>query len=366
MPYILYPFYSNARKINIYFIFFAKNDTIVLMRKIFTAFFIGNFCMSGLYADSLLTAQSFPKTFEDLSFESRIEVLRDGYMPFEVQYDENGVCVSGCAYRGITIKDDMEAVAEATEQMAYLIQQAQNQQQQNQQGQQGQQGQNTPPKPNNVPNPTGPVAIASGWCMNGMSSRLPLRYPVDMTNLKYPITSDFGFRKIKQSKSTFHPAVDIGVPVGTSVYATADGVVEETGYDKNGGGNYVNILHDNGVITQYLHLSQILVNRGQSVSACQKIALSGNTGSSSGPHLDYRVRFQSNRNMYVDILCPVKSSDRNSQQSYNTDVIHISSDHSLFYAIYKFKNKSAKHSKWRVEHGHCMRNENDLLPDESR
>ena len=337
-------------KINIYFIFVTKNDTIVFMKKFFTAFVIGNLCVCDLYADSLLTAQQFPKTFEDLSFNSRIEVLREGYMPFEVEYDDDGVCIRGCAYRGITIKDDMEAVAEANAQMQNLIQQAN--QQQNQ--------------PNNVPNPVGPVNVASDWCRNGMPSHLPLRYPVDMTNLKYPITSDFGFRKIKQSKSTFHPAVDIGVPVGTSVYATADGVVEDTGYDNNGGGNYINIKHANGVITQYLHLSEILVKRGQSVNACQKIAHSGNTGSSSGPHLDYRVRFQSNRNMYVDILCPTKSSNRNSQQSYNTDVINVDDRHSLFYAIYKFQNKSVKHSKWRVEHGHCMVHEDDLLPDEVR
>ncbi len=352
MPYILYPFIPNARKNDIYFIFVIKSDTMSFMKKILFAFFIGNICIAFSHAESLLTAQQFPKTFEDLSFSSRIEVLREGYMPFEVQYDDDGVCISGCAYRGITIKEDMAAVDEANEEMVNLIREEENA------------NQNSPVAPNPEPVlPNGPVSMASDWCRNGKTTRLPLRYPVDMVNLKHLITSDFGFRKIQQG-SKFHPALDIGVPIGTPVYATADGVIDKVWYDNNGGGNVIDIKHDNGIITQYLHLSQSLVDVGQKVSACQKIALSGNTGKSTGPHLDYRVRFQNNRNMYVDILCPDKASNRNSQQSYNTDIINTGGKHSLFYAPYKFKNQSAKHSKWRVDHGHCMFNINDLLPDE--
>ena len=315
------------------------------MKKIFCLFFIGNLYAVPLCAESFLTAQQFPKTFEDLSFNSRIEVLREGYMPFEVQYDDNGVCVSGCAYRGITIKEDMQAVDEATEEMAELIEE-----------------ENANPSAPSAPN--GPVNMASNWCRNGKSTRLPLRYPVDMSNLKYPITSDFGFRK-----KNFHPAIDIGCPVGTPVYATADGVIESTGWDDYGGGNVIKIKHDNGIITQYLHLSKSLVSAGQRVNACQQIALSGNTGTSTGPHLDYRVRFQSDTNKYVDILCACKSSNKKSQESYSTNIQYMTCDHSLFYNNYKFSpynpnSDETKRSLWRVKHGHCMTHNYDLLPDE--
>lgn len=339
------------------------------MKKIFTMFFIVNCCAVSLYADSFLTAQQFPKTFEDLSFTSRIEVLREGYMPFEVEYDDDGVCIRGCAYRGLTIKEDMAAVDEANEEIAQII--AEEESKPTAGTPSYSDTTTTQPIAPSYPDTPTPVApsypdtntIQTDWCRNGKTTNLPLRYPVDMTNLRYLITSDFGFRNVKKG-SKFHPAIDIGVPVGTSVYATADGVVDNVFYDENGGGNVISIKHDRGLITQYLHLSQTLVKKGEKVSACQKIALSGNTGVSTGPHLDYRVRFQSDKNKYVDIFCPSKASNRNSQQSYGINIVNDADKHSLFYNTYKFKNQSAKHSKWRADHGHCMYNVNDLLPDE--
>lgn len=351
------------------------------MKRVFIVFLIaGVYACSG-YADSFLTAQQFPKTFEDLSFKSRIEVLREGYKPFEVEYDENGVCISGCAYKGLTIKDDMDAVDEANEEMAELIA-AENQSNQQDFGRQQTERKSKSElahiKPDmyysDQPDDDTPVAgesVPKDWCRNGLTTKLPLRYPVDMSDFKYKITSDFGFRKIKQSKSNFHPAIDIGCPVGTPVYATADGIVEEVGFDNYGGGNYVNIKHENGLVTQYMHLKKSVVSKGQVVNACQQIALSGNTGSSSGPHLDYRVRFESDKNKYVDILCPIKASNKTTKQSYDTDVSDMVSEHSLFYNQYRFSpyktnSNDVKRSIWRTEHGHCMSNVNDLLPDEVR
>ena len=52
---------------------------------------------------SLIQAQSFPKTFADVSFVDRMEVLSEGYDDVASEYDENGVCISGCAYVGITL-----------------------------------------------------------------------------------------------------------------------------------------------------------------------------------------------------------------------------------------------------------------------
>jgi murein DD-endopeptidase MepM/ murein hydrolase activator NlpD len=92
-----------------------------------------------------------------------------------------------------------------------------------------------------------------------------------------------------------HFGIDLGVPVGTPIYAwrAGDVVIAITGcvagnYECGGkAGNYVQILHKNNVQTQYLHLSQVLVKRGQKVKEGQLIGYSGNTGYSLGPHLHF-------------------------------------------------------------------------------
>ncbi|MFF0434664.1 M23 family metallopeptidase [Streptomyces sp. NPDC004327] len=91
-----------------------------------------------------------------------------------------------------------------------------------------------------------------------------------------------------------HSGQDFAVPVGTAVKAAATGTVVKAG--PNGGGdgpaygNAIVIKHANGTYSQYAHLSKIKVNIGQKVSAGQQIALSGNTGNSSGPHLHFEIR----------------------------------------------------------------------------
>ncbi len=104
------------------------------------------------------------------------------------------------------------------------------------------------------------------------------------------ITSSFGRRKQpKAGASTNHPGIDIGVPIGTSVSATSGGTVITAGW-QSGYGNVVYIQHPGGLVSRYGHLSRILVKTGQSVSQGQKIALSGNTGNSTGPHLHFEMR----------------------------------------------------------------------------
>ncbi|MFF8275167.1 M23 family metallopeptidase [Streptomyces lateritius] len=91
-----------------------------------------------------------------------------------------------------------------------------------------------------------------------------------------------------------HSGQDFAVPVGTPVKAAGAGTVVKAG--PNGGGdgpaygNAVVIKHANGKYSQYAHLSKINVGIGQKVGAGQKIALSGNTGNSSGPHLHFEIR----------------------------------------------------------------------------
>ncbi len=88
-----------------------------------------------------------------------------------------------------------------------------------------------------------------------------------------------------------HEGVDFGCDRGTEVYATGDGVVEkaiDAGF--NGGyGKQVLIDHSFGYKTRYAHLNKVLVKEGDKVYRGQVIALSGNTGRTSGPHLHYEV-----------------------------------------------------------------------------
>ncbi|MFE5794400.1 M23 family metallopeptidase [Streptomyces sp. NPDC056503] len=91
-----------------------------------------------------------------------------------------------------------------------------------------------------------------------------------------------------------HSGQDFAVPVGTVVKAAGAGTVVKAG--PNGGGdgpaygNAIVVKHANGTYSQYAHLSKIKVHIGQKVAAGQQIALSGNTGNSSGPHLHFEIR----------------------------------------------------------------------------
>ena len=103
------------------------------------------------------------------------------------------------------------------------------------------------------------------------------------------ISSGFGPRRApKPGASTYHKGVDWATPVGTSVVASSTGVVTRAGWG-SGYGYCVYLRHPDGRETRYGHLSKVLVSVGQSVSQGQRIALSGNTGVSTGPHLHFEI-----------------------------------------------------------------------------
>lgn len=83
-----------------------------------------------------------------------------------------------------------------------------------------------------------------------------------------------------------HNGVDFGVPTGTPVIAPSDGVVEHVAFQARGAGRYIKVRHGH-ITTVYMHLSKPLVRAGQSVKKGERIALSGNTGGSTGTHLHY-------------------------------------------------------------------------------
>ncbi len=103
------------------------------------------------------------------------------------------------------------------------------------------------------------------------------------------LSSGFGRRKAPTRRaSTYHRGVDWATPVGTAVMASCAGTVSRAGWG-SGYGYVVYINHADGRQTRYGHLSKVLVKQGQTVSQGQKIALSGNTGVSTGPHIHFEI-----------------------------------------------------------------------------
>lgn len=84
-----------------------------------------------------------------------------------------------------------------------------------------------------------------------------------------------------------HKGTDYAAPTGTPIMTTASGIVEQTGYTA-GNGNFVKVKHDKTYSTQYLHMSRILVRRGQRVAQGSIIGKVGSTGLATGPHVCYR------------------------------------------------------------------------------
>ena len=112
--------------------------------------------------------------------------------------------------------------------------------------------------------------------------------------LKSPLK--FGNITSHYTKSRFHPVqliwkahngTDYAAATGTPIMTTATGIIEQTGFTA-GNGNFVKVKHDKTYSTQYLHMSKILVKRGQSVKQGDIIGKVGSTGLATGPHVCYR------------------------------------------------------------------------------
>lgn len=268
-------------------------------------------------AASLLQSQSFPKTFKDIPFSQRMAVLTDGYTPFESEYDENGHCISGCPYAGITMEEEQAEINRLTRAaMADLTAAgytppvapavpttpvvptpdaqpvtpdpiattppvtAQPQ----------------PPAPSPSPSPVTTVPTAGARTCRPVVEKTPVgnRLPTGCPLMSDPliITSQFG-RRMHPVRKTWrmHYGIDISATTGTDVFATADGVVTTVVTNPNADacGIYIKITHDNNYVSTYCHLSQALVKQGERVSAGCRIGRVGSTGVSTGPHLHYAI-----------------------------------------------------------------------------
>lgn len=104
------------------------------------------------------------------------------------------------------------------------------------------------------------------------------------------VTSRFGWRSGPfGGGSDYHPGIDIANSSGTTIVATANGVVIQSEW-YGGYGNMIQIDHGNGITTLYGHNDQIIVHAGEMVKKGQTIAYMGSTGYSTGPHTHYEVR----------------------------------------------------------------------------
>ncbi|MBP7901748.1 MAG: M23 family metallopeptidase [Spirochaetes bacterium] len=107
---------------------------------------------------------------------------------------------------------------------------------------------------------------------------------------KTRLTSSFGSRKDPfTGEHDFHEGIDLACSLGTPVRTARDGIIIVSG-NEGGYGNLVVVRHSNGYETYYGHLSKFLVKEGQKVKKGDIVALSGNTGRTTGPHLHYEIR----------------------------------------------------------------------------
>ncbi len=113
------------------------------------------------------------------------------------------------------------------------------------------------------------------------------RYPFEGN---YRLSSNFNPRRKHPvtGRISPHNGTDFAMPIGTPITAPASGRVERVG-NHHAAGRYIVVRHDNGYRTRYLHLSRPLVTQGERIEMGERIALSGNTGRSTGPHLHYEV-----------------------------------------------------------------------------
>lgn len=152
-----------------------------------------------------------------------------------------------------------------------------------------------------------------------MLESLPAIQPVSNKDLTR-MASGFGWRidPIYHTRR-FHAGMDFTAPIGTDIYATANGTISAAGWQQ-GYGNCVQINHGYGYLTLYGHMSAIKVRIGQSVKRGEVIGLVGSTGKSTGPHCHYEVHFKGEvmnpQNYYFLDLSPA-DYDRMVQMSNN-------------------------------------------------
>lgn len=124
---------------------------------------------------------------------------------------------------------------------------------------------------------------------NGTDTSQPAQGVMPVLGATMP-SSGFGARRNPiTGTAQNHDGIDFPAAAGSSIVASAAGTIKNVGTDPKGYGNYVEIEHDNGVVTRYAHASEISAKVGQKVNAGDPIGAVGSTGRSTGPHLHFEV-----------------------------------------------------------------------------
>ncbi len=133
---------------------------------------------------------------------------------------------------------------------------------------------------------------------------------------KYRISSSFNPRRVHPVTGLLRPhnGTDFATPIGTSVYATGDGIVSRVVNHKYAG-LYIEISNGQTYRTRFLHLSKALVRKGQRIKRGQKIALSGNSGRVTGPHLHYELHMRGRAVNAMTADIPIASAIDKRQQA---------------------------------------------------
>ena len=265
---------------------------------------IGLFCAVAARAGFLVPTE-FPKVVDDLSFIDRMALRSADYDTLESVYDENGNCVSGCAYAMPKWEDELAAMErwnrlahqELIDEYGYT---------------ENDDGSLTPPlvddaieqQPVDFPeNRLDTYTVENSNCAIRNSSfagvDIPRRNPLGQIRC---ITSPYGPRRL--FGRSFHYGMDFNARTGTPVYAPANGVVEWVCRGSKSCGNGLQIKHANGYSTRYCHFESLAVKRGDKVSAGCLIGKSGNTGQSTGAHLHYAVLKDGNAINPIDYIEP--------------------------------------------------------------
>ncbi|MEH6790249.1 M23 family metallopeptidase [Parasphingorhabdus sp.] len=132
--------------------------------------------------------------------------------------------------------------------------------------------------------------IFEKWAGQGKQEAVKLTIPSRKPVTDFTLTSSYGFRADPfRGRRANHKGLDMAGPIGTPIYATADGIVGRAQW-VNGYGKYIEINHGNGIQTRYGHMSRLNVDANARVKSGDLIGFMGSTGRSTGSHLHYEVR----------------------------------------------------------------------------
>ena len=158
-------------------------------------------------------------------------------------------------------------------------------------------------------------ALTASWGrINGAPSKIEVAVPSINPVEVMKFSSGYGYRSAPtRGASRNHKGIDIPGPVGTPIYATADGMIGRAQW-VSGYGKYVEIEHGNAVQTRYGHLSAMNVVPGQRIRKGDVLGYMGSTGRSTGSHLHYEVRIAGEAINPVAFLSPLTADTANSNR----------------------------------------------------